>query len=307
MILAGGPDHERQVSLASGAQVEKALRRLGYEVLIRDIQPHDLSALDEFEQWRGDALFVALHGPWGEGGTLQRILEQRSLPFFGCNAASAERCMDKAQTKQLLEQNDLPTPIYEVVGCHAPTLPLPLVLKPICEGSSIDVHLCRNKRELYEVQGELLRRHQRLLAEQFIDGLELTVGVLGGPEGDEALPPVQVNPATGFYDYQAKYERNDTEYVFDIGLPSQILELVQKQAVQAHTVLGCRHLSRVDFMVDLQNRPWILEVNTIPGFTSHSLLPKAAAQDGISWQQLVDRLVRLAIEGRIASTSGYGP
>lgn len=296
MVLAGGPDRERQVSLASGRQVADALVRRGHAVRLRDIGPDDHAALDEFTAWPGDALFLALHGPWGEGGGLQRILDQRNLPYFGSRADAAALCMNKAATKDVLAQHSLPTPAYQVVEDDQPlTLPAPIVIKPLNEGSSFGVTVCPDQPTADRTRRELAGQYRQLLVEQFITGIELTVGILGGPDGDQPLPPVQIVPATGFYDYQAKYTRDDTQYLFDIPLPADVLDQIKRLALKAHTVCGCRHLSRVDFMVDRDARPWIIEINTIPGFTSHSLVPKAAAHAGIPWDTLVDRLLRLAL------------
>ncbi len=300
MVLAGGPDREREVSLVSGQQVSAALQQAGHQVRQRDIQPGDLSALDEFVTWQGDSLFIALHGSWGEGGGLQKILEDRHLPFFGCQSMAADLCMDKYRTKRTLENAQLPTPAYEVIVPGGDvTLQAPLVLKPLREGSSIDVVICMTDDEARTKARELLTRHDRILVEQFIFGLELTCGVIGDATShrDMPLPPVMIKPATKFYDYQAKYLRDDTQYIFDIPLPVMTLALVQQLALRAHQVCGCRHLSRVDFLVDDQQQPWILEINTIPGFTSHSLIPKAAAHVGIGFPQLCDRLARLAVNG----------
>ena len=296
MVLAGGPDRERPVSLASGQQVAEALSRGGHDVRLRDVQPDDLAALDEFEQWPGDALFLAMHGPWGEGGHLQRILDQRGLRYFGCRADAAALCMDKAATKDVLMRHDLPTPGYQVLDVGEPmTLPAPVVIKPLSEGSSFGVTICRDQPTADRVRQELGDEYGRLLVEQFVAGVEVTVGIIGGPNADEALPPVQIVPAAEFYDYDAKYARDDTQYLFDIDLPADVLDQVQRLALQAHRVCGCRDLSRVDFMIDRDHRPWIIEINTIPGFTSHSLVPKAAAHAGIAWEHLVDRLIRLAV------------
>ena len=307
MVLAGGPDREREVSLASGEQVAAALGRVGHEVRLRDIGPGDLSALDEFAAWPGDALFLALHGPWGEGGQLQRILDQRGLAYFGSRADAAALCMDKAATKDVLAHHGLPTPGYQVVQGDQPmTLPAPVVIKPLSEGSSFGVTICRDQADADRVRRDLARDYDRLLVEQFIAGLELTASIIGRPQtpgnsaapaapGDEqALPPIQIVPASGFYDYQAKYARDDTQYLFDIPLPGETLAQVQRLALAAHRACGCRDLSRVDMMVDQAGQPWIIEINTIPGCTTHSLLPKAAAHAGIPWDTLVDRLVRLA-------------
>ncbi len=296
MVLAGGPDRERPVSLVSGEQVAGALRERGHDVRLCDVLPDDLAALDDFGRWGGDGLFLAMHGPWGEGGGLQRVLEARGLPYFGCTAAAAELCMDKAATKERLRAHGLPTPAWQVVDtADTLTLAAPLVLKPLREGSSIGIAICRDAAAAGAKKAELTAQYGELLAEQFIRGKEMTVGVIGAPgRGDEAMPPVQIIPATEFYDYDAKYLRDDTRYVFD-ALPPAVLGELQRLAVAAHAACGCRHLSRVDFLVDEDHRPWILEINTIPGFTSHSLVPKCAARAGIDFPTLCERLAHLAV------------
>jgi D-alanine-D-alanine ligase len=296
MVLAGGPDREREVSLVSGEQVEHALRQGGHDVRRRDILPDDLAALDEFEAWSGDVLFLALHGAWGEGGQLQQIIERRGLPFFGCRADAAALCMDKARTKDALLAAGLPTPAYQTLGPGEPlAIPAPLVLKPISEGSSIGVHICRTDEQATRLRERLGVEYGTVMAEAFIVGTEMTCGVIGNPDGSEtALPPVKIVPTTEFYDYDAKYLRDDTQYVFD-ALPAAVLDEVRRVALEAHRVCGCRHLSRVDFMVDAAGRPWVLEINTIPGFTSHSLVPKAAARAGIDFPTLCAQLAHLAL------------
>ena len=284
------------MSFMSGAQVADALRQAGHMVLERDLTPADLSALDDFADWPGDAIFPVLHGPWGEGGGLQRLLDDRSLPYVGSRAAAAALCIDKARTKRVLVQHGLPTPPFEQLGPdEAPTLPLPLVVKALCEGSSFEMAICHDAAQLDAAMADLFQRHEQLLFEQFVAGKELTVGVLGPPGAPcQALPPIQIVPAVTYYDYDAKYNREDTQYLFDIDLPGPVRDQLVAQALQAHAVTGCRHLSRVDFIADADDRLWILELNTLPGCTAHSLLPKAAAQAGIAMPQLVDRLVHWA-------------
>jgi len=345
LVLAGGPDRERAVSLDSGREVAAALRQAGHQVREADLTPGDLSALDEFVSWPGDAVFPVLHGPWGEGGPLQRLLSARRLPYPGARHEAASRCMDKAAAKTRLMQAGLPTPAFELVERgQRPSLAPPLVLKPLEEGSSLDVVICPDQDAVEHAWPELTSRHERLLVERLIVGLELTVGVIGRPPGaarpqtpqtprtaqtaprpnaatdrdpagrraaqrwaasenepsggatseHEALPPLQIVPSTTFYDFDAKYARDDTRYSFTPPLSAATRCRVQELALAAHEALGCRDLSRVDFMVDAREQPFILEINTIPGFTSHSLLPKAAAHAGLTFPQLVDRLVRLA-------------
>jgi len=292
-VLRGGPDKERPVSFESGKHVAIALRNAGHRVTEADILPDDLTALDAFEAATGDVIFPVLHGPWGEGGPLQRILDERNLCYVGSRCAAASLCIDKNLTKQKLIEHHLPTPPSAIVrrGETSPLKP-PVVVKAINEGSSFDLAICRDEQAVSDALARLHDRHERLLVEQFIQGMEITVGILG----NEALPPIRIVPATGFYDYEAKYTRDDTQYLFDTQLPESVLAAVAAHALAAHQLLGCRHLSRVDFMIDQQNQPWILELNTLPGFTTHSLLPKAAGQRGLDMTALTERLVRMAID-----------
>ena len=305
-MLAGGPDKEHDVSIQSGKEVAQGLKTAGHDVWIRDINPDDLSALDDFKQRNGDVIFPALHGPWGEGGGLQQILDSHNIKYVGCRAPAAQLCIDKQRTKQVFIDNSLPTPAFEVLAdSEKLNLNAPLVIKPVCEGSSIDILICKDDQAVLHGRKQLAGRYEKLMYEQFISGRELTVGVLDGEGGtggaggaggsqEIALPVIEIVAQTAFYDYQAKYERDDTQYLFDFDLDAKLIKQVQDMAVYAHRALGCRHMSRVDFILDNSGELWLLEVNTIPGFTSHSLLPKAAKQAGIDWPQLVDRLVRMA-------------
>lgn len=298
LVLAGGPDREREVSLLSGATVTNALQQAGHNVMQRDITPDNLAALDEFASWGGHVVFPMLHGSWGEGGGLQTLLDERKLPYVGCRADAAALCMDKHRTKLVLTEHNLPTPPSQhlTAGQRANITP-PLVIKPPCEGSSIDLSICRDEENLRRTLTRLRRRHPRLLLEKFIEGIELTVGMIGTEDGQSlvTLPPIQIVPATEFYNYEAKYDRNDTQYLFDIKLPKGAMDEVNRVAREAARVLGCRHMCRADIIVDRDRRPWLLELNTIPGFTSHSLLPKAAAHAGIALPTLVNRLARMAL------------
>lgn len=299
MVLAGGPDREREVSLQSGEGIANGLREAGHDVTVRDIGPGDFTCLDEFESSGGDVIFPALHGSWGEGGPLQAILEQRGLPFVGCGYFAADLCMDKVRTKAAAREAGIPTAAFELLNKNDPcSLKLPLVIKPVREGSSIDLKICHTQEEVDAGRDDLFQRHGQLMFEQFISGSELTIGVIGDvehPQGRRALPIIQIVPATAFYDYQAKYVRDDTQYRFDIDLPGELLLQLALWAEQAFDVLGGRDLSRVDFMVDKQtHEARLLEVNTLPGFTSHSLLPMAANHAGMPMAKLVDHLVKLA-------------
>ena len=292
-VLAGGPGAERKVSLQSGAAVAAALVGLGHAVTVRDIRPADLSAL----QVPTDFVFIALHGEFGEDGQVQDLLARCGLVFSGSDAAASTLAMDKAATKRRLAEAGIPTPRYQVHrhGRDRQSLsrwPLPAVIKPVGSGSSVDIYIVRDPAALETSLERVAGRYGAALVEQYVDGPELTVGILG----DQALPVCQIRTKREFYDYQAKYVDDDTEYLFDLDLPRELLARIQGLSVQAHDVLGCRDFSRVDWMVDARTlQPYVLEINTIPGFTSHSLLPKAAARVGISFSRLCQKIVDLGL------------
>ncbi len=292
-ILAGGPGSEREVSLNSGAMACEALRRLGHCATIRDVHPEDLTALDE----PADVLFVALHGEFGEDGRLQQILDERGLVYTASGAEASALAMDKVHAKARLIEHGIPTPWFDVVKPArleqaARNYQFPVVVKPRASGSSVDTYIARSRDAFKTALKHVTARYGAALVEKYIDGYELTVGILQG----RALPVCEIRTKREFYNYQAKYIDDDTEYLFDLGLPGQLLKAVQADSEKAHAVLGCRDFSRVDWMVEAVTlEPYFIEVNTIPGFTSHSLLPKAAAQAGIDYNSLCQRIVEAAM------------
>ena len=299
-LLCGGISAEREVSLNTGKQIAEALRAAGHRVWVADISPGDLSALDR----PCDLVFPALHGEFGEDGQLQRILEERGLAFVGSGERASRLGMNKAATKVCLEAHGIPTPAWWMVtgevgdkvtgwqGDKVTEVGVPCVIKPNEEGSSVGCRICMTVEDVKEHLAATLPRYGEMLVEKFVDGFELTVGILDG----ETLPVIWIKPAVEFYDYQAKYTREDTEYVFDIPLPEDVLVQVRRAAEDVHRLVGCRHLSRVDLMVDKKlHEVYVLEVNTMPGFTTHSLVPKAAAKAGIAFPALCDRLARMAL------------
>ncbi len=307
MVLAGGPDRERTVSLAGGEQVSEALQQAGYEVRLRDIMPDQLDALDEFEQWGGDVLFPVLHGRWGEGGELQRVLSNRDLAYVGSGPAAASLCINKHLTKLTLEPLGIRTPPAELLlPGQERTIKAPVVIKAPEEGSTIGLRICHTEDEARQACEELSREYSRLMAESYIKGRELTVGVIEDESGQPTpLPPIHIIPAGECYDYDAKYQRDDTQYRFDTDLPEQVLNQVSEWSLTAFRVLGIRHLCRADYLVDEYDRAWFIEVNTMPGFTSHSLLPMAAAKAGLTLSQLTDRLVRRALSDHQPNSAVY--
>ena len=293
-VLAGGPSTERDVSLAGGKSVCEALRRIGHSVVLSDIEPSDLSALDQ----HADFVFIVLHGEFGEDGTVQAELDRRGMPYSGCGASSSRLAMDKVDSKRRFEEAGIKTPSYVVVdrdkvrnlGSRFKT---PAVVKPIAAGSSVDTNIVYKPYSMEKAAMHVSSRYGSALVETYIDGPELTVGILD----NVALPVCEIRTQREFYDYQAKYLDDDTEYLFDLDLPEALLERVQTLSVKAHQLLGCEVFSRVDWRVDAKTmEPYILEINTIPGFTIHSLLPKAAGRAGLNFDVLCQRIIELSMK-----------
>ena len=298
-VLYGGPSAEREVSLVSGKAVIEALRSMGHEVFASDVSPTDLSGLDR----PADVIFPVLHGEFGEDGQLQRILESRGLAFVGSGSRASELGMNKLATKEAWLKAGLPTPRHWVIrdGHELAALEahLPLVLKATNSGSSIDIFICHTAGPLLDAGKSLLAKHDLFFAEQFIKGPELTVGLLE----EQPLAPIRIVPKRAFFDYEAKYKATDTEHRFDTGLPSDVIENCRSLARKANEVVGARDLGRVDIMLDASNAPYLLEINTLPGFTPKSLLPEAAKHAGIDFGPLVDRLVRRAYQRHRAAAA----
>lgn len=290
LVLMGGPDAEREVSLDSGHAVARALRESNAFDVVEQII--DAPGVVELTAMGGDVFFPVLHGHWGEGGPLQELLEAIGLPFVGSGSRAAALAMHKLTTKAMMKSLDIPTPPAQLLRPDTECeLTPPLVLKPIDDGSSVDLRICHTGEEVVDARAVLHGRRGDLLAEQYIAGRELTVGIVG----DAALPIIEIIPAVEFYDYDAKYEREDTQYVIEPDLPTDVAETCVRHALACYEHLGCRDLARVDFMFD-RSGPWFLEINTMPGFTSHSLVPMAAAHAGTPMPQLCAALVQRALE-----------
>lgn len=302
LVLGGGPDAEREVSLASSQAVAGALARGGrYRVEYRVI---GRPSADELEGLPGDVVFPVLHGSFGEGGPLQEMLEASGRPFVGCGSSAARRAMDKMGTKLAGASVGVPTGeacVLDVTDAGCP-LPLPVVVKPNNDGSSVGLHLCRSVEawdRAHAAARDGARAHpgRAYMVERLIAGRELTVGVVGVIGGGlEALPVVEIEPAEGVYDYEAKYRRSDTRYTVGPELPAGVGERMAAWAMAVAGRVGVRDVARVDFMLPAGGEPMLLEVNTMPGFTATSLLPKAAAAVGMDLPALCERLVDLALD-----------
>ena len=300
-ILAGGPDAEREISLIGGKAVNAALAD-------RDNLKSTLHVIDRLTQTQlrdipGDVIFPLLHGPWGEGGPLQDLLETDGRPYVGCRPAAARLAMDKIATKLAAIRSSIPTApaaILATRGERCP-IPFPVVVKPVHEGSSVGVRFCKDHAEFTQTRASVLedlKSHPTrvfMIEAAILNARELTVGILDGA----ALPIVEIKPAVAFYDYEAKYTRDDTRYVVRPELPAGLAERLKQDAVRLARELGVRHLCRVDYILGRDGAPNLLEVNTMPGFTSHSLFPMAAADavegPGLIFAELASRLIMLAL------------
>ncbi len=308
LVLMGGPDAEREVSLNSGREVAAALRESGrFNVTDQVIDRPTIFELKSMVAACGaSVIFPVLHGRWGEGGPLQELLEQLGLPYVGSQPRAASLAMDKMQTKALVSVEGVPTPPAQELDAAARcSIKPPLVLKPVDDGSSVDLRICRTEAEVIAARRHLHLRRGRLMAESFVKGREITAGVLL----DEPLPLIEIVPAVEFYDYEAKYTREDTKYLVDPQLPPGVADKCVDMAMAAYRALGCRDIARVDIMLD-DDKPWFLEINTMPGFTTHSLVPMASRMRGVPMPELCTRLVRAAIDrasGELRVQAGVRP
>jgi len=288
-VLKGGISAEREVSLRTGAGVAKALSSLGYFVTEVDVTSK------EFQLPEGtEFAFISLHGTFGEDGELQQILENRGVPYNGSGPEASRVAFEKLEAKAKFEKAKVPTAKSDLwhPGLFWKT---PYVLKPVAQGSSVGVFRVFEEREVAKASMEAQEMGCEFMIEEMIIGSEFTVGVLGA----EALPSIEIKPEGGFYDYQHKYTAGATSYLCPAPISDDLEKQLRSLAVRAHQALGCKVYSRVDFMVNAQQEPFVLEVNTIPGMTETSLLPKAAIQAGMTYAQLCDRILKLSLEGKV--------
>lgn len=289
-VLMGGMSAEREISLKSGRAVFNALIQKGYNAVAVDV---GRDIYGRIIKEKIDAAFIALHGKYGEDGAIQGLLEIIGIPYTGSGVLASAMSINKVLAKKIFMLNKIPTPEFAVVGGSGvtPPLRLPLIVKPNSQGSTIGVSVINNKKHYYGAVKKALRYDSAALIERFIKGRELTVGILNG----EALPIIEIRPKMGIYDFKAKYTKGMTEYIAPAPLPRMLEKKVRGIALKAFHSLGCCGAARVDIMLDNKNRPYVLEVNTIPGMTELSLLPKAAACTGISFTELAEKILLNAI------------
>jgi len=289
-VLMGGPSAEREVSVRTGAACVTALRETGYEVTEVVVEDENFVLPDGT-----DLAFISLHGTFGEDGQVQDILNARGIPFTGASAKVSRITIDKEKTKEKFRQHGVPTPAGQLVRkVEEITVPLPVFIKPNSQGSSVGSRSASTREEVAAAVADALKYDSSVMVEQLIQGKELTVGVLG----DQVLPIVEIHPLDGFYDYTNKYTKGRTEYFCPARLSPEVTALIQKHALMAHRSVGDAIYSRVDFLLEKDTNPYCLEINTIPGMTATSLLPKAAAAVGITFPELCRRIVELSWAAR---------
>jgi D-alanine-D-alanine ligase len=281
-VLAGGRSAERAVSLKSGRAVHDALRSIGVLAELVDPSEHKVEVLRGF-----DVCFIALHGRGGEDGVIQGVLEHLGVPYTGSGVMASAIGMDKVKTKMIWRAAGLSTPDFYVAGQPMTELSFPLMVKPAHEGSSIGMRKVDDAEQLADAVAEAEKFDTEVLVEQWIQGAEFTVAILNG----EALPAIRLETPNRFYDYEAKYEANTTRYLCPCGLDAEQEKALQALALEAFNQIGCRGWGRVDVMQDEQGRFYLLEVNTVPGMTDHSLVPMAAKAAGRDFPQLVAEIL----------------
>ena len=310
-VLCGGEGPEREVSLRSGLAVSEALSGQGHEVEARDLTKKE-DVFEVFADTGGDIFaFIALHGGWGEDGTLQAALEMRGVPFSGSGHAACALAMDKTASKALFRWKGIAVPkgIEVERGCADIAEDDPrmkallersgrLVVKPCCCGSTVGVSILDGGDHLEEGMEEAFRFDPRVIVEEYIPGRELTVTVWDPGEGPRCLPVIEILPVRGFYDYNSKYTPGECEYRVPAPLPEFLRRRVEETSLEAHRALGCTGYSRVDLRLGDDGLPVVLEVNTVPGMTATSLVPKAAAAAGVSFGQFLDGVILSSLQKR---------
>lgn len=295
-LLSGGFSAEREVSLKSGAAVKKALLELGYKVQDLDLTLERVPRLiDDVTEFGADVVFIALHGPFGEDGTVQGLLEMAGIPYTGSGVLASALAMDKIQSKRMFEFHKIPTPSWVALkgdDTFEPVFSLgrEWVVKPSNQGSTIGISIVKKLDHLPAGVALAFQYSPEILIEKYIAGREITVGVLG----DEALDVVEMRPKQGFYDYTAKYTKGMTEYLCPAPIPEGQRENVRALGLKAHQALGCTGATRVDFRLNEAGEAFVLEVNTSPGMTELSLLPMSAVPCGYDYGALVQRIIELA-------------
>jgi len=294
-VLMGGMSRERDISLKTGKAVAKALTTKGYQVQPIDVTPRIAETLSKKKI---DCAFLALHGRFGEDGTIQGMFELMRIPYTGSGVLASALALHKVMAKRIFHYEKIPTPMFDVLHMQmikkGPpreiSLPLPVVVKPAREGSTIGISIVTKEKQWIPALKKAGQYDEEILVEEFIKGREITVGILEGLP----LPIIEIAPKSGFYDFHSKYTKGETEYIIPARIPREKYLTAQDLSLKAFRALGCSGVARVDLMLDERNNPFVLEVNTMPGMTETSLLPKAANYAGIAFEELAERILLAA-------------
>ena len=289
LVLMGGWSNEREISLVSGSFVYDSLIKSGVNTIKLDLTKNNLN---EIEKISPDRVFIILHGKGGEDGEIQKYLDSLNIPYTGSNSESSKLCMNKRSTKEILLSNDILTPNYEKISemeisSIKKRFQYPFIVKPSAEGSSIGVYIVENDSDLERAISANEKISSDFIAEDYIEGLEYTVGILG----DIALPVIKLLPPGKFYDFNAKYESDKMQYICPSQLDDSMEDELKKISLNCFKACGCKGWGRIDIIIDVKGNPWVIELNTVPGMTSHSLVPLAAKQRDIDFENLVLKIL----------------
>jgi len=306
-VLMGGRSLEREISIKSGQHVSNALRKLGHHVIKLDV---DQSIVENLTSEKIDLAYIALHGKDGEDGTIQEILEVLGIPYTGPGVYPNVLSFDKIISKQIFESLDIPTPPFSFLNASSfrelgaskllshivKKIGLPLVVKPSAQGSALGIRLVENEEDLADAIISALGYSKKVILEKFISGIELAVSIIG-KDKPEILPVVEIVPVNNFFDFESRSRIGETEYFVPARIPEDELNEVKKVALDVHKALKCKNLSRVDIILGEKDRkPYVLELNTSPGMTDTSLLPMAAGEAGMSFNDLVERIINMSLK-----------
>jgi len=304
-VIRGGKSAEREISLKTGKAILDALSRQGYSTI--DIDPANNLHKALYQQ-EVDIAFIALHGRFGEDGTIQGLLELEGIPYTGSGVLASALAMDKIMSKRIFNNLNIETPKFVVLKINEvegkldeiekdliDELGLPIVVKPSLEGSSLGLSIVKNKNQLREAIKEAFKYDQELLVEEFISGKEITIGLLGN-QSPQVLPIIEIRPKEGVYDFKSKYTKGMTDFIIPAELPDVVYKKAETLALKAYQALKCKGMGRVDLRINSAGEAYVLEVNTIPGMTETSLLPQAAEVVGIDFDQLVVKILENALE-----------
>lgn len=289
-VLCGGTSSEREISLKSGKAVYNSLKKLGLKTILIDA---DKNVAQKIIKAKIDIAFITLHGPMGEDGTIQGMLEIMGIPYTGCGVFSSSASMDKIVSKQIFEYFKIPTPEWFIIEKFKPVdeVKYPVVVKPASQGSAIGISIVKNGKEFPKAVKNAFSYDDKILVEKYIKGTEITAGVLNG----NPLPVIEIVPEGKFYDFKSKYTVGKSKHIIPPRLPQKVISEIQAVAVKVYKAFQCKSTCRVDMIVDKNNGIWVLELNTLPGMTETSLFPDAARAAGMSFEDLVSEILKSAV------------